>query len=139
MNTNITNIIDMTMKFYSEGNHISRATDYSAKHILIEDGIPEENLVKLMMDHLFPEYRVFEGWDEDIIAHGRVILLPEGEHSKDGFVLLYQDSSLVYVVEHDGEIVLRYIGDAAMMHNRLDDIKCINYKVDNWFTSLPAR
>ena len=127
--------IDITMKFVHAGNMVSGATDYDAKHIIIEDGIPEETLLQLMMNNLFPEYRVFDGWDEDVLAHGRVILLPEGEHSKDGFVLLYQDSSLVYVVEHDGEIVIRYIGDAAEMGQRMDDLHCVKPKTKNWFTA----
>ena len=131
--------IDITLKFVSENNHVSNTTDYETRHIIIEDGIQVDTLVQLMMNHLFPEYRVFEGWDEDVIAHGRVILLEEGKRSKDGFCLLYQDSSIAIVTECEGEVVLRYIGDAAMMHNRLDDIQCINPKADNWFTSLPAR
>ena len=131
--------IDMTIKFSHSKNYIARCDNEVVSHTIISESLPKDTLLDLVMDELFPEFKIFEGWDEDIIAHGRGILRPEGEHSKDGFVLLYQDSSLVYVVEHDGEIVLRYIGDAAMMHNRLDDIKCINYKVDNWFTSLPAR
>ena len=127
--------IDMTMKFTQAGNHISRATDYGTKHLIIEDGIEEETLVNLVMNHVFPEFHVFEGWDEEVIAHGRIILLEEEKRSKDGFVLLYCDGSIAYAVEHGGEIVLRYIGNQPMMHNRMDDLHCVKPKVNNWFTA----
>ena len=126
--------IDMRMKFVSE-NHVCAATDYEAKHLIIEDSIPGDDLLHLVMEKLFPEFRVFEGWDTDVIETGRIILLEEGKRSKDGFCLLYCDGSIVVVVEHGGEIILRYIGDYSMMHNRLDNIHCVKPKTKNWFTA----
>ena len=127
--------IDMSIKFVSEGNHVCAATDYEGKHLIIEDGIPGETLLQLVMEKLFPEFRVFEGWDTDVIETGRIILLEEGKRSKDGFCLLYCDGSIVVVTEYGGEIAIRYIGDYSMMHNRLDNIHCVKPRVDDWFTN----
>ena len=130
--------IDMTLKFVSEGNHISRATYYEANHLIIEDGIQGDTLLDIVMEKLFPEFRIFEDWDEDVLANGRVILLEEGRRSKEGFCLLYCDGSIAIVTEYGSDVAIRYIGNSSMMGNRMDNLHCVKPKVNNWFTALTA-
>ena len=124
--------IDTTIRFTYDGNHIARCVDTEANCLIIKDGAPKSKI----MEKLFPEFRIFDGWDEDVIATERVILLEVDKISKEGFCLLYKDGSIVIVTEYNGEVVLRYIGSFSMMGYRLDNLHAVKPGVDNWFTTL---
>ena len=117
--------IDMTMRFMHMENDVFLYAEDN--RFIIEDGATREKILNLV----FPEFCIFEGWDEDLIVRGNVAI-----GNKEGPIYLYNDGSIIYVVEDDGEITLRYIGSHAEMGCRIDNLKFVKPGVDNWFTTL---
>ena len=118
--------IDMTIKFSHIENDVFLYADYESNH-LIEDGWTRDEIVNLV----FPEFQNFQGWDTNILVTNNIII-----NDKKGPIYLYADGSIAYVVEDNGEITLRYIGNTSEMFHRIDNLKFVVPGVDNWFTTL---
>ena len=121
--------IDMTIKFTNIENDVFLYADDAS--LIIEDGWTRDRI----LDLVFPEFKNFQGWDTTISVTNNIIIRT-GERDKKGHVYLYSDGSIAYVVEDNGEITLRYIGNQYEMGYRIDNLKFVVPGVDNWFTTL---
>ena len=122
--------IDITMKFLCDENNVFVATDEDGC-ILIEEGMQKEDILSLV----FPEFKDSEGWDSAFIIKGNVVIR-EGWREKKGPAYLYPDGSILYVLDDDGEVYIRYIGNSSEMCYRLDNLKFVVPTSKSWFTNL---